>query len=334
MEAALHDMHPILLLGETGVGKTTIVRELAKEKGKEMVRLSLSGNISREELVGKYELIDGNTVWRDGALITAMRNGTWVVLDEVNAAAPEVMFALHGVLDDERAVVLQEKDGERVVAHENFRVFATMNPDTYSGTKIINQAFYSRFIVFTINHLPPELEVDMLMEQTGVDKTVASEIVSVADKLRALKKEDRIEFFCSTRDILMAARLTKRGLDVNKAVQFAVTSKMSPTDIEETLDGSPDMASVIITFTKDAKNLVKEEADMRALIEKTRERLKEGQTKLKEHQKVEKELENKNKELSTRNEVLVKENTALEEKRLKAVKHLFVEALTHIKVTS
>lgn len=224
----------VLLIGETGLGKTTLINELAKEKGKTLHRVSVNGSTSAEEILGKMGAKSGSTFWQDGILIDAMKKGDWIVMDEINAALPEVLFALHSLLDDDRKVTLVENNGEIVKPHADFRFFASMNPsDDYAGTKDMNMALMSRFAgVFFIEVYPPDVEVSILMYHK-IDEKTAKGLVSVAKVLRDLKQAGNIFYFCSTRDIIQAGKLHTAGLEYTLAVRCAVVNKMSKEDREE-----------------------------------------------------------------------------------------------------
>lgn len=159
LEKAVTNNLPVLMIGDTGCGKTTIVRELAQRKGIELYRLNLTGQTGVDEFLGKWLASpEKGTYWLDGLLIKAMKEGKWLVLDEINMALPEILSALHSLLDDDRKVVMKEFDGSTIYPHPDFRLFATMNPeDEYAGTKELNKAFLSRFpVVMNIPYSPNE----------------------------------------------------------------------------------------------------------------------------------------------------------------------------------
>lgn len=233
LEACVETNAAALLIGETGTGKTTIIRELGKEKGKTVVRISVNGSMGIEEILGKWLVNKGTTVWQDGLLTMAVREGHWVVMDEINAALPEILFVLHSLLDDDRKIILAEKDNEVVVPHNQFRFFATMNPpEEYAGTKDMNKALISRFTaVLQIGVLPDAEEMRLLM-QKGAEKDVAYKLVSLGKRLRLRKGKDEIFYFCSTRDLVQVVQLVTGGVNIKDAVVGAVVNKMSPKEFE------------------------------------------------------------------------------------------------------
>ena len=222
LEKAVDNNLPVLLIGETGTGKTSFVRDLAERKGIELFRLNLTGQTGVDEFLGKWLASpEKGTYWLDGLLIRAMKEGKWIVLDEINMALPEILSALHSLLDDDRKIVMKEFDGSVVKPHEDFRLFATMNPDDeYAGTKELNKAFLSRFpVVMRIGYSDKE---ELIVEQQGsVEESVAQSLVMVGHEIRSAKKKQLITYTCSTRDLIYCASLM--SLSIPKALSFEMS---------------------------------------------------------------------------------------------------------------
>jgi len=218
----------VLLVGETGTGKTTMIREVAKKKKQKLVRFNLTGETTVDDFVGKYTLKDGETVWQDGVLLQAMKEGKWLVVDEINSALPEILFVLHSLLDDDKYVVVPQHEGEIVKPHKNFRFFATMNPtDEYSGTKELNKAFKSRFdITIQTEYATNEHEAQIIMERTdnAVDEGVCVTMIGVANEIRKMKARHEIFFTLSTRDLIQWARLVPK-FGLKESFEFAILNK-------------------------------------------------------------------------------------------------------------
>jgi midasin (ATPase involved in ribosome maturation) len=235
---AMNNSFPVLLVGETGTGKTSVVRHIARQTNNAFVRVNHNGGTSVEDIVGRYIISDGGkTVWVDGILIEAMKNGYFYHADEINACSPEILFAYHSLLDDDGYVVLVEKDMEVVVPHPNFRFFAGMNPPgDYAGTKELNKALISRFAVINVDFPAPETECKILTTRTGIPMKVAKNMVKFAGEIRATHAKEQIQFALSTRDLIMWASLfTQYGLYTPSA-QMAVLNKVSPDDSQSITD--------------------------------------------------------------------------------------------------
>ncbi len=233
LETGIETNTAVLLVGETGVGKTTAIRILAKERGKNLIRLNLTGQTGVDEILGKYiATVDRGMVWQDGLLIHAMKTGDWIVFDEINVALPEILSALHSLLDDDRKIVLKEHDGEVVECHEEFRFFATMNPsDDYAGTKEMNKALMSRFGII-LDVLPSAEEHLIVIEKTGTDQKTAAMLVKAANTLRKAKANSHISLVCSTRDLIYVATLIRGGFSKAEAFELAVINKANQDERE------------------------------------------------------------------------------------------------------
>ena len=193
LAVAVRDNMPVLMIGESGTGKTSAIRYLANQTGNGLRRVNLNGGTTADELVGRQLFDEKGVYWIDGVLTEAMRNGEWIVLDEINAALPEVLFVLQSVLDDDGFSVLNEKkDKEIVYKHQNFRLFATCNPPDYAGTKELNKALLSRFAICIHADFPPEkTELEIIGHHLGnavAQSEVAVKLVALANKTRADKE--------------------------------------------------------------------------------------------------------------------------------------------------
>ena len=150
---------PVALEGETSASKTTAVLWLAHLLGQPVVRFNLNGQTDTGELVGRYVPNDShgsNSNWRfkQGYLPNALRNGWWLLLDEMNLAEPQILERLNSVLEQPTSLVLTEGDGTvfgqngDVPIAEAFRIFATLNPAEYSGRSILSPAFRDRWSIW------------------------------------------------------------------------------------------------------------------------------------------------------------------------------------------
>lgn len=225
----VRDNLPVLLIGDTGTGKTSFIRYLAHQTHNGFRRLNLNGSTTADELVGHYVVDDKEKGmrWVDGVLLDAMKNGYWLLLDELNAGLPEVLFVLQSVLDDDRFLVVGEHEGEVVRPHEDFRIFATMNPSLeYAGTRDLNKALLSRFPIVIQTRYPDAVhEIDIVKSHVpsiaDADVTV---MVRIAEDIRKGKKNNSISFICSTRELINWAKLTP-SVGLKMAAELAILNK-------------------------------------------------------------------------------------------------------------
>jgi len=150
IDAATQGDH-CFLIGHKGVGKTSVVLQVAARIGQPCIRLNFTGQISISDLVGSLGFGPAGTEWHDGPVITAMRNGYWLILDEFDFGDPSVLSAFHPILEKKPSYCLKENNGEIVEAVPGFRVFATGNSiggdkdGEYAGTQPMNAALLDRF---------------------------------------------------------------------------------------------------------------------------------------------------------------------------------------------
>jgi midasin (ATPase involved in ribosome maturation) len=234
---AIKTGYPILLSGETGTGKTSLVRYLAKLTNHGFRRVNHSGGTTTDDIVGKILVNSNGTYWVDGVLIDAMRNGDWYLADEINASSADILFIYHSLLDDDGYIVLSEKDGEIVKPHPEFRFFATINPSTdYHGTKEMNKALLSRFIVFDIDYPSPIIEAKIIAERTGIDIEEAKKMVKFASEVRLIKKDDKISYVLSTRDLIMWGKFYGIFKKFIKSAEISILNKINQCERESVKD--------------------------------------------------------------------------------------------------
>lgn len=177
---------PCLLEGETATSKTSAVMFVAALTGHRVMRLNLNGQTDTSELIGRYVPCEGGGTgapgWRfqRGVIPQAMRDGCWVILDELNLAAPSVLERLNSVLERCPSLVLSEGDGTTLglggdlPVHPDFRLFATMNPPEYAGRSELSPALRDRWVATWQAEAPGELEYRQYLERVafGVQPTV------------------------------------------------------------------------------------------------------------------------------------------------------------------
>lgn len=186
--AATTHKYPILLQGPTSSGKTSMIEYLAACTGHDFVRINNHEHTDLQEYLGSYSSDEhGNLAFQEGILVTALRQGHWLVLDELNLAPSDVLEALNRLLDDNRELLIPETQ-EVVKPHPSFVLFATQNPaGLYGGRKHLSRAFRNRFLELHFDDIPEEeLEV-ILCQRCQIAPSYCKRIVEVY-KVRTEKK--------------------------------------------------------------------------------------------------------------------------------------------------
>jgi len=150
-------LKPVLLEGSPGVGKTSLVDALAKTSGYTLHRVNLSDQTDLMDLFGSDLPVEGGKpgefAWKDAEFLTALQEGHWVLLDEMNLAPQAVLEGLNAVLDHRGTVYLPEL-GRSFQRHPNFRVFAAQNPlGQGGGRKGLPKSFVNRFTKVYVEEL-------------------------------------------------------------------------------------------------------------------------------------------------------------------------------------
>ena len=144
----------LALKGHMGTGKDHDIEQFAAKLKYPYYRIPLSGEVRDVTLLGSVQLYgDGKggteSKWQDGELTRALRGPAIVNLSELNAAGPEVLFALHSLLD--RHKKLELPNGEVIELRDDTFIFGTMNPTSlrdYAGTQSLNKAFADRWVIW------------------------------------------------------------------------------------------------------------------------------------------------------------------------------------------
>ena len=184
---------PILLQGPTSSGKTSMVEHLARVSGHHFVRINNHEHTDLQEYLGFYASDDsGKLQYKEGILVQALREGHWIVLDELNLAPTDVLEALNRLLDDNRELLVPESQ-EIVKPHPHFMLFATQNPaGAYGGRKRLSRAFRNRFLEIHFDDIPNEELETILKERTKIAPPFCNRIVSVYKSLALLRQSTRL----------------------------------------------------------------------------------------------------------------------------------------------
>lgn len=209
---------PTLLEGPTAATKSSAIEYLALLTGHKYYRINLKGQTDASELLGKFvpnpnaKAGEAPLMWQDGLLVKAMKEGAWVILDEINLAEPQILEAINSVLEKYPSVTLTDNGGVKIgpggeyEVHPNFRIFATMNPG-YTGRRPFSPAFQNRWTNRVHVGAPTKFQLEaMLLHHTfGKQPSVQyqgeryeserSETAPQMEKVRSLNEVGLLTFF-------------------------------------------------------------------------------------------------------------------------------------------
>eukprot|EP00958_Prasinococcus_capsulatus_P008905 scaffold874_cov380-Prasinococcus_capsulatus_cf.AAC.29 len=190
--AVLLRKYPILLQGPTSAGKTSMVKYLAEITGHKFVRINNHEHTDLQEYLGTYATeSDGRLAFKEGALVDAVRNGHWLVLDELNLAPSDVLEALNRLLDDNRELFVPELQ-QVVHPHPHFMLFATQNPPgIYGGRKVLSRAFRNRFMELHLDDIPEDELKFIIEKRCSIAPSYCNKMVTVMKELQRRRQGSR-----------------------------------------------------------------------------------------------------------------------------------------------
>jgi len=230
-EHAYKSKLPLLLKGPTGTGKTRFVEFMAHQYQQKVITVSCHEETSATDLIGRYIIKGAETIWMDGPLTKAVKEGAIIYLDEIAEARPDVIVAIHSLTDHRRELYV-DKLGETYKAHEDFMMVVSFNPGYQKGFKEIKPSTKQRFVALAFDYPNEKVEADILINETEIDKDTAMKLVKIATKIRNLTELGLTETV-STRLLIDAAKLISTGLPKRLSVHVAIVEPLSD-DVEIT----------------------------------------------------------------------------------------------------
>ncbi|MBK9329558.1 MAG: CbbQ/NirQ/NorQ/GpvN family protein [Sphingobacteriales bacterium] len=233
---------PVLLKGPTGTGKSRFIEFMAFHLSKNLITISCHEETSSTDLIGRFIIKGAETIWLDGPLTTAVKEGAVIYLDEIAEARPDVIVAIHSLTDHRRELFI-DKLGQTVKAHEDFMLVASFNPGYQRGFKELKPSTRQRFAALSFIYPVAKIETEIIVNETSLDETTANQLVSIGNKIRNLKELGLTETV-STRLLIDAAKLIHSGLPKRLAVRVAVVEPL--TDDNDILEALADLSNLMI----------------------------------------------------------------------------------------
>lgn len=210
----------VLLKGPTGSGKTRFVAHMAWRLGLELHTVSCHDDLTSSDLVGRYLIKGSDTVWQDGPLTKAVRDGGICYLDEVVEARKDTTVIIHPLSDDRRTLPI-EKTGETLTAPDDFMLAISYNPGYQHILKELKASTRQRFIALEFDYPTEELELEIISAESGLTGVEASNLVKLVRKMRGLI-DSGLESAPGTRLIVQAAKLIASGVAPRAAIEAAI----------------------------------------------------------------------------------------------------------------
>ena len=222
--AALLCGEHLLLAGPKATGKNVLAENLAAVFGRPVWDVSMYVNVDAAALIGADTLKDGQVEFREGPVSRCARLGGFGVLDEVNMAKSEALAVLHATLDHRRVIEVSGYD--RIRLDEATRFIGTMNYG-YAGTRELNEALVSRFVVVDMPVISDENLKKLLRRSfPALKEQWAEQFAALFHDLR--QKCDSGEISTKALDLrglLAALHLMEKGICAGQALRLGVINK-------------------------------------------------------------------------------------------------------------
>lgn len=224
-EAAYRNQLPVLLKGPTGCGKTRFMEYMAWRLKRPLITVSCHDDLTASDLVGRFLVKSGETIWVDGPLAAAVRASGICYLDEIVEARKDTTVVIHPLADDRR-VLPMEKVGVLLEATHDFCLAISYNPGYQSVLKDLKQSTRQRFVALEFDYPDSVLEQKIIETESGVDDEMAGRLVKFAHMTRNLKGSG-LDEGASTRLLVHAAKLIHSGVDPVVACRSSIAQALT-----------------------------------------------------------------------------------------------------------
>lgn len=215
----------LLLKGPTGCGKTRFVEAMAHDLGRPLITVACHDDLTTADLVGRYLLHGDETVWVDGPLTRAVREGAICYLDEVVEARQDTTVVLHPLADHRRQLPI-ERLGVTLDAAPGFGLVVSYNPGYQSVLKDLKDSTRQRMVAIEFDFPAAEVEEGIVAHEAGVDDATAAELVRFGQAIRRLETGGLREV-ASTRVLIAAGRLVAERLAMPDAARAAIAGPLT-----------------------------------------------------------------------------------------------------------
>lgn len=233
---------PLLIKGPTGCGKSRFVEYMAHRLGRPLITVACHEDTSAADLLGRYLVQGGDTVWQDGPVVRAVRGGAVLYLDEIAEAREDVIAVLHPLSDHRRQLFVDRRD-ETLNAPPQFLLVASYNPGYQQHLKELKPSLRQRFIGLQFGYPDKAIEAEIIVRESTVDAATAGKLVTLAHKIRGMQELGMTEVV-STRLLVSTGRLIAHGLNPRQACDVGIVQPL--TDDLDTISALRDLAALIL----------------------------------------------------------------------------------------
>jgi len=231
---------PMFIFGETGLGKSFSVSQIAARAKREVIRINVTAQTCEEDLIGGFRLIDGETVWQDGPLVIAMKRGAILLIDEVTALNPAYAFMLFTALEGEPIYVkkinkiVAPAPGFNIIATDNTRGYGTSS-GRYVGVNVQNEAFLDRFTIAVEYNYPSPTQELKIISSFGTDTKIMQELIKWANFVRNTYNEGAIDVTISPRRLIKIMVINDIFCDLKQSIRHSI-ARFESDVVESLLD--------------------------------------------------------------------------------------------------
>ena len=255
--------YPVFITGLSGNGKTLMVEQVCATLGRECIRVNISIETDESDLLGGPTLVNGNVVNRDGPVITAMKRGAILLIDEVDRGSNKLM-CLQGILEGKP--YYNKKNGEMVYPADGFNVIATANTKGRGSeegrylSQILDDAFLERFPITVEQEYPDVKTEKKILAPLISDQDFVEKLTQWADIVRQSFDQGAVDEIISTRRLVHIAKAFKIFDDRMKAIELCVSrfdtdTKMAFLDLYSKVDAKVDAPAQVKPTLPDSEEI-------------------------------------------------------------------------------
>lgn len=222
--AGLLEGENLLLAGPKATGKNILAENLAYAFGRPVYNVSFHVNTNSGDLIGTDTFVNNEVCLRKGSIYQCAEYGGFGILDEINMAKNDAVSVLHATLDYRRSIDVPGYD--RIDLHPAARFIGTMNYG-YAGTRELNEALVSRFLVIDMPELSEEnLRKIIRHDYPGIKEAAEDAFCGLFLDLQTKAQNSEISTKAlDLRGLLGSLGAVEIGLPPYQAVQMGITNK-------------------------------------------------------------------------------------------------------------